>query len=185
MLFNLPLHFLDHDCQFFLAFLFGGRVDIPSDALAIGADWGVFALPEVVVDLVHAAGTGLAVLRLVGLKATLVGVLLLFFLRRHGSVGFADLVVDFHRRLLLHMVAKVCRRSWTRIGQLRMPQERFRPMIGRTKPIGMWGRQYLRYIKAHRPVLHTTLILSGKPNSHLAEIDNREEDIVNTEGIYA
>ena len=25
-----------------------------------------------------------------------------------------------------------------------------------TQPIGMWGRRYLRYIKEHRPVLHTT-----------------------------
>ena len=41
------------------------------------------------------------------------------------------------------------------------------------QPIGMWGRKYLRYIKEHRPVLHTTLLLSGKLNSHLAEIDNR------------
>ena len=42
-----------------------------------------------------------------------------------------------------------------------------------TQPIGMWGRKHLRYIKEHRPVLHTTLLLGGKLNSHLAEIDNR------------
>ena len=42
-----------------------------------------------------------------------------------------------------------------------------------TQPIGMWGRKYLRHIKEHRPVLHTTLLLSGKLNSHLAEIDNQ------------
>ena len=42
-----------------------------------------------------------------------------------------------------------------------------------TQPIGTWGRKYFRYIKEHRPVLHTTLLLSGKLNSHLAEIDNR------------
>ena len=41
------------------------------------------------------------------------------------------------------------------------------------QPIGMWGRKHLRYIKEHRPALHTTLLLSGKLNSHLAEIDNR------------
>ena len=42
-----------------------------------------------------------------------------------------------------------------------------------TQPIGMWGRKHLWYIKEHRPVLHTTLLLSGKLNSQLAEIDNR------------
>ena len=46
-----------------------------------------------------------------------------------------------------------------------------------TKPIGMWGRKHLRYIKEHRPVLHTTLLLSGKLNSHLAEIYNRATEM--------
>ena len=46
-----------------------------------------------------------------------------------------------------------------------------------TQPIGMWGRKHLRYIKEHRPVIHTTLLLSGKLNSHLAEIDNRATEM--------
>ena len=46
-----------------------------------------------------------------------------------------------------------------------------------TKPIGMWGRKRLRYIKEHRPVLHTTLLLSGKLNSHLAEINQRASEM--------
>jgi len=46
-----------------------------------------------------------------------------------------------------------------------------------TKPIGMWGRKYLRYIKEHRPVLHSTLLLSGELNSYLMEIDNRAEEM--------
>ena len=32
-------------------------------------------------------------------------------------------------------------------------------------------------IKAHRPVLHTALLLSGKRNSHLAEIDQRASEM--------
>ena len=46
-----------------------------------------------------------------------------------------------------------------------------------TQPIGMWGRKHLRYIKEHRPVLHTTLLLSRKLNSHLAEIDNQAAEM--------
>ena len=46
-----------------------------------------------------------------------------------------------------------------------------------TQPIGMWGRKYLRYIKEHRPVLHTTLLLSGKLNGHIAEIGNRATEM--------
>ena len=42
-----------------------------------------------------------------------------------------------------------------------------------TQPIGMWGRKHLRYIKEHRKALYTTLLISGKLNSHLVEIDNR------------
>ena len=42
-----------------------------------------------------------------------------------------------------------------------------------TQPIGMWGRRYLRYIKEHRPALHTSLLLSSKLNSYLSELDNR------------
>ena len=45
------------------------------------------------------------------------------------------------------------------------------------QPIGMWGRKHLRYIKEHRPALHTSLLLSGKLNSHLAEIDNRAAEM--------
>ena len=46
-----------------------------------------------------------------------------------------------------------------------------------TQPIGMLGRKHLRYIKEHRPVLHTTLLLSGKLNSHLAEINQRASEM--------
>lgn len=46
-----------------------------------------------------------------------------------------------------------------------------------TQPIGIWGRKHLRYIKELRPVLHTTLLLSGKLNSQLVEIDNRATEM--------
>ena len=46
-----------------------------------------------------------------------------------------------------------------------------------TQPIGKWGRKYHRYIKEHRPVIYTALLLSGKLNSHLAEIDNRSTEM--------
>ena len=45
------------------------------------------------------------------------------------------------------------------------------------RPIGMWGRKYLRYIKEHRPVIYTALLLSGKLNSHIAEIDNQAAEM--------
>lgn len=39
--------------------------------------------------------------------------------------------------------------------------------------IGMWGRRHLRYLREHRPVLHTSLVLSGKLHSYLAEVDHQ------------
>ena len=48
--------------------------------------------------------------------------------------------------------------------------------------IGKYGRMRRRYLKEHRPVLFSNLILSGKLYQHLAEIDrtceNRLEPII-------
>ena len=46
------------------------------------------------------------------------------------------------------------------------------------QPIGMGGRKHLRYIKQHHRALYTTLLISGKLHSHLAEIDNRAADML-------
>ena len=45
------------------------------------------------------------------------------------------------------------------------------------QPIGMWGRKHLRYIKQHHRALYTTLLISGKLHSHLAEIANRATEM--------
>ena len=46
-----------------------------------------------------------------------------------------------------------------------------------TQPIGMWGRRHLSYLREHRPVLHTSLVLSGKLHRYLAEVDNRATEM--------
>ena len=38
------------------------------------------------------------------------------------------------------------------------------------RPVGIWGRKHLDYIKEHRPVLYADLVLSGKLYSYLADI---------------
>lgn len=45
------------------------------------------------------------------------------------------------------------------------------------KPIGVWGQRHLRYLKHHRKVLYTNLLISGKLNSYLADIDEQAEDM--------
>ena len=47
-----------------------------------------------------------------------------------------------------------------------------------TPPIGMWGRRHLSYLKEHRSVLHTSLVLSGKLHSYLVEVDNRATEML-------
>lgn len=42
-----------------------------------------------------------------------------------------------------------------------------------TSPICMWGRKHEQYLKEHRPVLYSDLVLSGKLYSYLADIDTQ------------
>lgn len=41
----------------------------------------------------------------------------------------------------------------------------------KTHAIGIWGRRHLDFIKEHRPVLYTDLVLSCKLHSYLTDID--------------
>ena len=47
------------------------------------------------------------------------------------------------------------------------------------RPIGIWGRKHLRYIKEYRPALYTDLLTSGKLSSNLAEVDSRTKEMRN------
>lgn len=42
-----------------------------------------------------------------------------------------------------------------------------------TSPSGMWGRKHQQYLKGHRPMLYSDLVLSGKLYSYLADIDTQ------------
>ena len=44
------------------------------------------------------------------------------------------------------------------------------------QPIGKYGRMRKRYLRDHRPVLYSNLLLSGNLYEHLAEIDRACED---------
>lgn len=43
--------------------------------------------------------------------------------------------------------------------------------------IGIWGQRHLRYLKEHRRVRYANLLISGKLNSYLAEIDRQAEEM--------
>ena len=40
-----------------------------------------------------------------------------------------------------------------------------------TQPIGKYGRMRKRYLKDHRPVMYSNILLAGKLFQHLSEID--------------
>ena len=41
------------------------------------------------------------------------------------------------------------------------------------RPIGMWGRKRLAYLKEHRPALYNRLVLRCKRHSHLADVNEQ------------
>ena len=47
-------------------------------------------------------------------------------------------------------------------------------------PIGLWGQRHLRYIREYRKALYTSLQLSGKLNSYLADIDQQAHERLDT-----
>lgn len=45
------------------------------------------------------------------------------------------------------------------------------------RPIGIWGQRYLRYIREHRKALYTELILDGKLNGYLVDLNEEAEEM--------
>ena len=43
------------------------------------------------------------------------------------------------------------------------------------QPVGLWGQRHLQYIRRYRKARYTSLLLSGKLNSYLADIDQQAE----------
>jgi hypothetical protein len=63
-----------------------------------------------------------------------------------------------------------CGGTYTQVGDYLLPDL----IIDETEqqPIGKYGRMRKRYLKEHRPILFSNLLLSGKLDQHLAEIDH-------------
>ena len=43
--------------------------------------------------------------------------------------------------------------------------------------IGIWGERYLAYIREHKKLLHTKLMINGTLYTHLAEINTQAEEM--------
>ena len=46
--------------------------------------------------------------------------------------------------------------------------------------VGVWGQQHKRYLKEHHPALYNALLLSGKLNSYLVDIDQQAQEMMDT-----
>ena len=46
-----------------------------------------------------------------------------------------------------------------------------------SRPIGICGQRHLRYLKRHRKVLYSELLISGKLNDYLADLNEQAKEL--------
>ena len=46
-----------------------------------------------------------------------------------------------------------------------------------SRPIGIWGKRHLRYLKQDRKVLYSELLISGKLNDYPADLNEQAEEL--------
>ncbi len=45
------------------------------------------------------------------------------------------------------------------------------------RPIGVWGQQHLQYLRQHHKAIYDSLLLSGKLNNYLTDIDKQADEM--------
>ena len=58
------------------------------------------------------------------------------------------------------------------------PEEEKSEPKEKPEPIGICGQRHLEYIKRHKRALYADLLMTGKLNSYLADIDHQAEDML-------
>lgn len=66
---------------------------------------------------------------------------------------------------------------YTLVGDYYLPWSDIPDDDNENKPIGVWGQRRKRYLKANRNGLYAELLISGKLNNHLAEIDQQAQEM--------
>lgn len=64
--------------------------------------------------------------------------------------------------------------SYTKVGDYLLPNLTIDE--SEQQPVGKYGRMRKRYLKEHRPVRYTNLLVTGNLDKHLAEIDEACEE---------
>lgn len=65
--------------------------------------------------------------------------------------------------------------TYTQVGDYLLPDLKLPE--AEQKPIGVWGKRHRQYLKEHRQPLYTSLVISGKLNSYLADIDQQAQEM--------
>ncbi len=47
------------------------------------------------------------------------------------------------------------------------------------QPVGVWGQRHKQYLKEHRPARYNALLLSGKLDGYLVDIDQQAQEMMN------
>lgn len=50
-------------------------------------------------------------------------------------------------------------------------------VLPESAPVGIWGQRRRKYLREHRNPIYTALLLSGKLDTHLIEIDQQAEEM--------
>lgn len=51
------------------------------------------------------------------------------------------------------------------------------PTVPESTPIGIWGQRRKRYLREHRGPLYTALLLGGKLDAHIMEVDQQAQEM--------
>ena len=52
------------------------------------------------------------------------------------------------------------------------------PTEKENKPIGLWGQRHKRYLQEHKRMVYISLLMNGKLNSYLADIDEQATEMM-------
>ena len=47
----------------------------------------------------------------------------------------------------------------------------------KTQPIGLWGQRHKQYLKEHRHIVYTTMLIDGTLNRYLSDINQQAEQM--------
>lgn len=75
-----------------------------------------------------------------------------------------------------HIINEATGISYTLVGDYYIPDLKLPET--ENKPIGIWGRKRLAYLKEHKKFLFNQLVLKCKLNNHLAEINEQATEML-------